>query len=64
MRRALGIVAYLQWAFWIALAVFVLFQTELTTTTKVVVCALFVLVGFLVSKAFLSLAKATTNKSD
>ena len=62
MRRALGILAYLQWALWIALAIFVLFQTELSTMTKAVVCGLFVVAGFLVSKAFLRLAEATTNK--
>ena len=62
MRRALGILAYLQWAFWIALALFVLLQTELSTMTKAAVCGLFVLAGFLVSKAFLRLAEAMTNK--
>ena len=64
MPRALKIVAYLQWGFWVALAVFVLFQTELSNATKAVVCALFVLAGFLVGKAFFRLAIAMTNKTE
>ncbi len=64
MRRALGILAYLQWALWIALALFVLLQTELSTMTKAVVCGLFVVVGLLVGKAFLRLALAMTNKKE
>lgn len=64
LPRALKIVAYLQWAFWVALAVFVLFQPELSTTTKAAACAVFLLAGFLVGKAFLRLALAMTNKGE
>ena len=64
MRRALLILAYLQWALWIALAVLVLLQPELSTMTKAVVCGLFVVLGLLVGKAFLRLALAMTNKKE
>jgi hypothetical protein len=64
MRRALRILAYLQWVAWIALAVFVVIQPELSTMTKAVVCGVFVLFGFLVGAAFARLARAMTNKEE
>ena len=63
MPRAVGILAYLQWAIWVALAVYILFATELSMMMKAILFALFFAAGVVLSKGFLDLAEAMTDKT-